>query len=239
MAQAKVQHVQLCLQRGDSRVPFRWFKECGLSANDPMTYQSQPDYLMLARVLIRQHRPDPAISLLQRIFDAADNAGRKGDLIEVLVLQALAYDVKGDAKRAFAMLANALCQAEQEGYVRTFIDEGAPMAILLQRAAQQSVTLAYVKYLLSVLTHPGQRLQDSRKSADDTTEVAEALVEPLSERELEVLRLVAAGRSNQETAAVLQISPTTVKKHLSNILGKLNTKNRTEAAAKAQRLHLI
>ena len=239
IAQVKVQHVQICLQRDDHRVPFRWFKECGLNPTDPVPYHSQYEYLTLARILIRQHRPDPALSLLKRIFEAADNAGRKGDLIEVLALQALAYEAKGDPKRAFAMLANALCEAEQEGYVRTFIDEGAPMTILLQRAAQQGVTLAYVKDLLSAFSHVGQRHQDPPISVGDTVDPAKPLVEPLSERELEVLRLVAAGRSNQETAELLLISPTTVKKHLSNILGKLNTKNRTEAAAKAQQLHLI
>jgi LuxR family maltose regulon positive regulatory protein len=239
MAQATLHGVQLCLQRGEQTVPARWLKECGLTPNDPVPYSNQAGYLTLARVLIRQHRPDPALSLLKRMFDAAESAGRKGDLIEVLALQALAYEAKADVKRAFAMLANALCQAEHEGVVRTFVDEGAPMATLLQRAAQQGVTVAYVKDLLSAFSHVGPGYQDSPKSPDASLESVEALVEPLSARELEVLRLVAAGHSNQETADVLQISPTTVKKHLSNILGKLNTKNRTEAAAKAQRLHLI
>ncbi len=239
IAQAKAQHVRLCLQRGDHSVPLRWLKECGLTPSASAPYRSQIEYLTLARVLIKQHRPDAAISLLIRIFESAENVGRKSDLIEVLALQALAYEVKGDPKRAFAMLANALCEAEQEGYVRTFVDEGAPMAALLQRAAQQGVTLAYVKALLSVFAHFGQRPQDSPAPVDNIVEVGESLVEPLSERELEVLRLVAAGHSNQDTAEMLLISPTTVKKHLSNILGKLNTKNRTEAAAKAQRLHLI
>ena len=239
MAQAMLHRVQLCLQRGEQTVPVRWLKECGLTPNDPVPYYNQAGYLMLARVLIKQHRPDPALSLLKRMFDAAENAGRNGDLIEVLVLQALAYEAKADAKRAFATLANALCQAEQEGVVRTFVDEGAPMAALLQRAAQHGVTMVYVKDLLSAFSHPGPGRQNFPQSPGTSSEVVDSLVESLSTRELEVLRLVAAGRSNQEAADVLQISPTTVKKHLSNILGKLNTKNRTEAAAKAQQLHLL
>ena len=238
-AQATLHRVQLCLQRGEQAVPVRWLKECGLTPNDPVPYFSQAGYLTLARVLIRQHRPDPALSLLKRIFDAAENAGRKGDLIEILALQALAYEAKADTKRAFAMVATALCQAEQEGVVRTFVDEGAPMAALLQRAAQHGVTMVYVKDLLSAFSHPGPGRQNSPQSPGTNSEIADSLVESLSARELEVLRLVAAGRSNQEAADVLQISPTTVKKHLSNILGKLNTKNRTEAAAKAQQLHLL
>jgi len=151
----------------------------------------------------------------------------------------LAYEAKGEPEHAFAAVANALCQAEREGYVRTFVDEGAPMARLLQRAAERGLTLVYVRRLLDAFAHlqyrslaPSDRIGDSIRGID-------SLIEPLSERELEVLRLVAAGNSNRETAVVLCISPTTVKKHLDNILGKLGTKNRTQAAAKARQLRLI
>jgi LuxR family transcriptional regulator, maltose regulon positive regulatory protein len=247
LAQVKMQHVQLCLQRGDSTIPSRWARECGLSLSDHVAYRSQPDYLTLSRVLIRQRRAAQTLPLLERLLESALSAGRTGDLVEIWALQALAHEANGDTKLAFAALANALCEAEREGYVRIFVDEGAPMVGLLQQAVHRGVTVDYVNNLLALCTHSsfmslGQRSHGTNATVDSNLAAEptiEPLLEPLSEREIEVLRMVAAGRSNRETADTLMISPTTVKKHLSNILSKLNTKNRTEATAKAQRLNII
>ena len=239
IALAKAHQVQQRLKRGELSAPARWLHECGLSPKDPVPYWRQSEYLTLVRVLMSQRQPDQAILVLERLLEDAEIAGRGSDAIKILVLKALAYEAKGEPEHAFAAVANALCQAEREGYVRTFVDEGAPMARLLQRAAERGLTLVYVRRLLDAFAHlqyrslaPSDRIGDSIRGID-------SLIEPLSERELEVLRLVAAGNSNRETAVVLCISPTTVKKHLDNILGKLGTKNRTQAAAKARQLRLI
>ena len=239
IAQAKAHQAQQRLKRGELSAPARWLHECGLSPKDPVPYFRQSEYLTLVRVLTSQRQPDQAILLLERLLEDAEKAGRGSDAIKILVLRALAHEANGEPEHAFTAVANALCQAEREGYVRTFVDEGAPMAALLQGAAARGVTVVYVRRLLDAFADiqhrslaPPDRISGSIRGTD-------SLIERLSERELEVLRLVAAGYPNSEAAVVLCISPSTVKKHLSNILGKLGTKNRTQAAAKARQLRLI
>ena len=231
--------MQQRLKRGELSAPTRWLHECGLSPKDPVPYWRQSEYLTLVRVLTSQRQPDQAILVLERLLEDAEKAGRGSDAIKIQVLEALAYEAKGEPEHAFAAVANALCQAEREGYVRTFVDEGAPMARLLQRAAVRGITLVYVRNLLDVFADIQHRSPAPPDRISGSIRGTDSLIEPLSERELEVLRLVAAGYSNSEAAVVLCISPTTVKKHLGNILGKLGTKNRTQASARARQLHLI
>ena len=239
LAHVKAYQAQQWLKRGQLHAPARWLHECGLNPKDPVPYCRHFEYLTMARVLTGQRQPDQAILLLERLLEDAEKAGRVSDAIKILVLKALAYEAKGEPEHAFAAVADALCQAESEAYVRTFVDEGAPMVRLLQRAAERGVTLVYVRRLLDAFAHLQHRSPAPPDRIDDSIRGTDSLIEPLSERELEVLRLVAAGNSNRETAVVLCISPTTVKKHLDNILGKLDTKNRTQAAAKARQLRLI
>jgi len=145
-----------------------------------------------------------------------------GYVIEILVLQAMAHQAQNKPDSALKCLKQALTLAEPEGYVRVFADEGAPMAALLRRAAAQGVSPAYVGQLLAAMGPPRP---------------ATPLVEPLSARELEVLRLIVAGLSNKEIAAQLYLAVGTVKKHINNIYGKLGVSRRAQAIAKARELY--
>jgi LuxR family maltose regulon positive regulatory protein len=174
--------------------------------------------------------------------------------LKVSILQALAYGALRDTPRAMARLEQALSLAEPESYIRIFVDEGAPMAALLRQAAAQGLAPIYVSKLLAAfptveqpseggteptLPEESRKEQKVASSPLNSQSFAPALIEPLSERELEVLRLVAAGRSNQEIARELIISVGTAKKHLNNIFGKLNVSSRTQAVALARELNLL
>jgi LuxR family maltose regulon positive regulatory protein len=167
-----------------------------------------------------------APTLLAQLLQAARAAGRMGSAIKILALQALAFQAQGDHGQALSALKQVLALAEPEGYMRTFVDEGPPMAKLLRHALSQGIAPSYVARLLAAF-------------GETTEPTAQPLVEPLSERELEVLRLVAAGLSNREIAQELVIAVSTVKSHTNHIYGKLGVKNRTQAAAWAKELNLL
>lgn len=154
--------------------------------------------------------------------------GRNGSLIEILIVQALAFAAQGRENAALAALDQALDLAEPEGYIRLFLDEGAPMAALLRRAVSQHLHTDYALHLL-----------DAMGDAALAAVPVQPLPEPLSERELDVLRRVAAGYSNSEIAQELVVALSTVKRHISNIYGKLNVGSRTQAIAKAKELGLL
>jgi LuxR family maltose regulon positive regulatory protein len=170
-----------------------------------------------------------ALDLLQRQLEAAKATGRVENTVTILVLQALAFQMVGDGDQALSALERALSLAEPGGYVRTFVDEGEPMARLLRRALTQGIAPGYVRKLLVAY--------EERTPA--ASPAAQALIEPLTEREFEVLRLVAAGLSNQEIARELVIAVSTVKSHINHIYGKLAVKSRTQAVARARELDLV
>jgi LuxR family transcriptional regulator, maltose regulon positive regulatory protein len=172
--------------------------------------------------------------------------GRTGSLIQVGALEALAHAASGDQTGALTTLAPALALAGPEGYVRVFVDEGTPMLHLLGRfaAAQGTGRVALPPavsphYLdrLAQAFRPG-RARLTARTTHDASEVA-GLIEPLSDRELQVLRLLAAGRSNQQIADELVVVLDTVKKHVGHILDKLGAANRTHAVARARALGLL
>jgi LuxR family maltose regulon positive regulatory protein len=148
--------------------------------------------------------------------------------IKILALQALVFHAQGDSQEALSALSRALSLAEPEGYVRTFIDEGQPMTRLLRLALSRGIAPDYVSRLLGAI--------------DEEVELAppamESLIEPLTERELEVLRLIVAGLSNPEIAEELFIAISTVKSHVNHIYGKLGVESRTQALLRAQDLGL-
>jgi len=171
--------------------------------------------------------------------------GRIGSLVEIQTLRSLALAADGDETGAVAALADALSLAHGEGYVRVFADEGHPMGALLGRlvAAQRAdetiahgVPLDYVARLLKAI---GEQDLPRQLPAAGRQVSAPGLVEPLTARELEVLGLLAAGRSNRDIAADLVVTLDTVKKHVSRILSKLGAVNRTEAVARGRGLGLI
>jgi LuxR family transcriptional regulator, maltose regulon positive regulatory protein len=234
---------RLLLAQGDLAAAARWTQERGLGADDEPSYPHEPEYLVLARVLLAQGRPDQALGLLQRLHASATAQRRLGSLIELQALRALTLAASGDEPGALAALAEALTLACPQGYVRVFADEGAPMGALLGRlvAAQRTQQPAARGVPLDCL---GRLL----RAFDATHAVAHAgraaaavpgLIEQLTERELQVLGLLAAGRSNQGIAQELVVSLDTVKKHVSHVLDKLGAANRTEAVARARELGLI
>jgi len=213
----------------------QWARTCGLSADDRPEYAREIEYLTLARVLIAEgrERSDAAKlgavrRLLTQGLQAAERAGRSGSALEILVLLALAWQVQGETARALGALERVLTLAEPEGYVRLLVDEGAPMADLLQQAARRSLSSAY-----------GLRLLAALDRAPSSHSAAQPLAEPLTVRELEVLRLLAAGLSSREIAAELVVSLSTAKAHARHIFGKLEVHNRTQAAVRARELHLL
>jgi len=143
-------------------------------------------------------------------------------------LQALGLQATGKHELAMAALSQALMQAEPEGYVRTFVDEGRSMAALLHRARSRDVMPEYTARLLAAFP-----------PAPQGARIRPVFNEPLSDRELEILRLVASGASNQDIADTLSIALTTARKHVSNILGKLGVRNRTQAASRGRDLGLL
>ena len=158
-------------------------------------------------------------------------------MIEILVLQALAHEAQCESPSALVPLERALALAEPEGYVRVFVDEGRPMAQLLSEAAAHGIMLDYTGKLLAAFE--AEDRIDSDDSPRLTPPASQPLVEPLSDRELEVLQLIAQGLSNREISERLFLAIITVKGHNRNIFRKLQVRRRTEAIARARELGLL
>ena len=221
-----------------------WVNARGLSVEDELSYLHEYEHLTLARVLITQYRRDcidngldQAIGLLTRLLETAEAEERTGSSIEILVVQALAYEAKGDLAGAIASLERALTLAEPEGYVRIFAECGPPMARLLQEAMTRGITSTYTHQLLTALETWGQS-QDGAPTASSVPS-PQALIEPLSQRELDVLRLLTTELSGPEIARELVVALSTVRTHTKRIYGKLNVTNRRAAVKRAAELNLI
>ena len=236
------QWARLLMAQGDLAGAARWVKDRGLRADDQPDYPREPGHLVLARVLLAQERPGQALALLDRLHAAAVTHDRAGSLIEIQALRALALAVSGEETAAVDALAGALTLACPQGYVRVFADEGPQMAALVgrliaaQRAGQAAagVPLGCLARLQRAFG-PEHTLPDPARG----TAAVPGIVEPLTARELEVLGMLAAGRSNQAIAGELVVTLDTVKKHVSHVLDKLGAANRTEAVARARELALI
>jgi LuxR family transcriptional regulator, maltose regulon positive regulatory protein len=236
------QRARLLLAQGDVAAATAWTSERGLSPDDEPVYPREREYLVLARVLLAQDQPVQALKLLEGMLTAAAVQSRTGSVIEIGALRALALAACGDQDAAVDALARALALGYPQGYVRVFADEGAPMRSLLarlaaaqlgQRASGRDINASYLTALLRACDETDDGAPSGRAAAQP------GLIEPLTERELEVLRLLAAGRSNQRIAHELVVALDTVKKHVTHILGKLGAANRTEAAVRARQVGLI
>jgi LuxR family maltose regulon positive regulatory protein len=183
---------------------------------------------------------DDALALLARLLEAAGRAGWVNEQIQVQILRSLAFEARGDRAEALAALGEALALAEPAGYVRTFVEEGLPMARLLHQAAARGVRADYAGRLLAAFEF---QVADGDTMGGDRalkgSGPAEALIEPLSERETEVLALIAEGLTNREIGQQLCISLGTVKAHTSNVYGKLGVRSRTEAVARSRVLGIL
>jgi LuxR family transcriptional regulator, maltose regulon positive regulatory protein len=228
---------RLLLAQGDLPGATRFAQDNGLGPDDEPDYARESGHLVLARILLAQDRPEQALALLDRLHAAAVAQDRAGSLIETGALRALALAASGDEAGAVTTLAGALALAGPQGYVRVFADEGPPMAALLGRIiAAQHTGRAAAEVPLGYLARLQRAFGPGRPARD---RVPSGIVDPLTSRELEVLEMLAAGRSNQAIADELVVTLDTVKKHVGHVLGKLGAANRTEAVARARELNLI
>jgi LuxR family maltose regulon positive regulatory protein len=240
------ERARLALARGDVDAADRWVGGRGLGVEDEPSYPREREYLVLVRALLAKQAPGQALGLLERLHASAADQGRTGTMIEVRTLQALALSAGGDQAGALTALAGALAIGAPEGYLRVFVDEGPPMAALLRRlladrrqerpAAARAASRDHLARLVDAFEQAGLPVRPPVRSGGV---VVAGLVEPLSPRELEVLRLLAAGAPNKTIAKELVVTLDTVKRHLSHLFSKLEVANRTQAVARARELGLL
>ena len=226
-----------------------WVRERGLSAQDNLSYLREFEYITLARILLAQYKRDraersihDAIGLLERLLKAAQEGARMGSVIEILVLQALAHHAEGGINAALKPLQQALTLAEPEGYFRVFLNEGSSMAQLLREAADHRIMPGYTGKLLA-----GFEAETCKSAAkpplpdlrEQSSPASQPLFEPLSQRELELLRLFKTELSGPEIARELVIALSTVRTHTKSIYNKLNVNDRRVAVKRAAELGLI
>jgi LuxR family maltose regulon positive regulatory protein len=206
----------------------RWAHDHKLSEEDELSYVREFEYLTLARVMLAQGQLGKALDLLERLLPAAEQGGRTGSVLEILVLRALGHQSHGDTQSAVTSLARALVLAEPEGYERLFIDAGPPMTALLRAAAEQGTTPAYAGRLLAL-----------GGTSYDHVPAQRGVIDPLSERELDVLRLLGTDLSGPEIARELVVSLHTVRSHTKSIYTKLGVNTRRAAVREAGDLRLL
>jgi LuxR family transcriptional regulator, maltose regulon positive regulatory protein len=225
-------HARVLVRQGRTGDALGWAREHGISVEDDLSYVHEYEHITLARALLGSGSADQASGLLDRLLQAAELGGRTGSMIEILVLQALANDVRRDMRAALVPLERALTLAEPEGYVRVFVDEGPRMAALLQAAAKRGIAPGYVQRLL---THSGAATREPHA----TQNLIKIKIEPLSERELDVLRLLATDLDGPEIASQLTVSLNTMRTHTKSIYTKLGVNSRRAAVHRAEELALL
>jgi len=220
-----------------------WARGHGLSVEDNLSYLREFEHITLARVLLAQYKSDRAdhsmretMLFLERLLKAAEEGERTGSAIAILIVQARAHQLQGDIPAALMPLHQALTLAEPEGYVRTFVDEGPPMAQLLREAAARGILPAYTGKLLAACE--AQEQKRAGEAPLPTPPASQPLIEPLSERELDVLRLLKSELSGPEIARELVVALSTVRTHTKRIYAKLDVANRRAAVNRAAELGL-
>ena len=221
---------RIWLLEGDLKAASQWAHERKLHPDDTLTWARESEHLVLARILIAQNRLDEAHALLTRLLESQEEGNRILRMIEVLVLLTLTFQVLGDMAQATGVLERALALAEPEGHMGALVDAGEQLVPLLLQVASRGKATDHIARLLNAL------------EADQPVEAAlpaQQLVDPLSERELEVLRLIATGLSNPEIAQELVIAVGTVKAHTSAIYRKLDVRGRAQAIVRSQELGIL
>jgi LuxR family transcriptional regulator, maltose regulon positive regulatory protein len=227
----------------------KWVHDQVLSVKSELSYMREYDHITLARVLLacyQNDRADGSISvvmgLLERLLEAAEEGGRKGSVIEILILQAIAYHTLNDLPAALLALQHALALAEPEGYIRIFLDEGSSMMQLLREASARAIMPDYTDKLVAAFEVEKQKTEgkpDLSPALPEGHRDGEPLIEPLSQRELKILQLIAQGLSNREIGERLFLALDTIKGHNRRIYDKLQVQSRTEAIARARELGLL
>lgn len=228
------------LQFGELEDAYRWERNLRyFESDDPLLAEFES--LVRIRLQLIEGRLAEVVSTLQKLLTEAEATQRMGSVIETLILQARAYIALRQKEHATDVLRQALTLAEPEGYVQVFVNEGMTMVELLRAVGRQTGASYLRSYIGRLLTaFPNKDQGDASQLSSLNSQLASSvLIEPLSERELEVLRLLGEGASNEQIASHLVISIHTVRKHVSNILEKMDAKNRTEAVAYARRSGLL
>ncbi|MEJ2707214.1 MAG: LuxR C-terminal-related transcriptional regulator [Anaerolineales bacterium] len=233
--------VRVWLAQDDRQAASRWavsLDEKEIDANNPFQFADEIIRITRARVFLAQDKPEDALSLLSNLEETARSCGRMGRLIEILILKALATQRMGDTEEAHITLTESLSLAEPSGYMRVFLDEASPLQLLLAQwlaHAGAGSLRDYAAHLLSQFETEAHEVTVAQEKGPPTG----VLIEPLSQRELEVIHLIAVGYTNKEIAQELVVAPGTVKAHTSSIYRKLDVTNRTEAAARARQLGIL
>jgi LuxR family maltose regulon positive regulatory protein len=212
-----------------------WAQSNDITTNGDYLFHRENEYFSLIRLLIAQNKFGEAFSLAERILHINQETGNKRAELESLILLSIIKFEEGNAEVALKKLQAALKMAEPEGFFRIFVDEGPPMARLLYEALSRKISPEYVQKLLAAFPNvePEKEVMSQPIVSDSEW------IEPLSERELEVLQLIADGISRPEIASRLVISLNTVKTHARNIYGKLGVNNQMQAVGKARGLGLL
>jgi LuxR family maltose regulon positive regulatory protein len=227
---------KIWLKEGNKAALRQWVQEHLLDTDGEPLFVREVEYLVFARILILRGELEEAVNLVERLIERAQAGGRVTRQIEMYLVLALAVQELGDTNKAMSTLSKSLSLAESRGHIRLFVNEGPPMARLLYEALSRDIFPGYVRQLLAAFPNvePTEQIERTRAQAP-----ASDLVEPLSERELEVLQLIAEGLTNREIASRLFLSLNTVKAHTRNIYGKLCVHNRTQAVTRARALGVL
>ena len=229
---------------GDVPGAFAWARARGLSAADAPSYLHEYEHLTLARVLLAHHAAGggrlpltEAAALLDRLLAAAEAGGRTGSVIEILVLRALALGGAGEPEQASASLERAVRLAEPEGSVQVFADVPSPPVGLLQSLARRHRTWTFVRHLAAVVSPPDRPA--AARPGPGPEDTADQLLDPLSTRELDVLRYLASDLDGPAIARELGVSLTTVRTHTQHVYTKLGVNSRRAAVRRAHQLRLF
>jgi LuxR family maltose regulon positive regulatory protein len=237
-----IAEAKLCAQQGDLQVAQRWLGERGWGSNRPTLEQSDDayivrirkyEYLLQVRVMVAQFQIEKALAILESLQPKMEPRGRVDICIEIEILKALSLQVQGDLDGALLALESALSLAKPGGYMRIFLDEGKPMTRLLREAISRGIETEYAGRLLAAA--PISEQANSTRPSHYPTE----MVDPLTQRELQVLRLLATRLTSTEIADELYISANTARYHIKNIYGKLNVHRRDDAVGRAKTLGLL
>jgi LuxR family maltose regulon positive regulatory protein len=234
--------VKFWLKKDNVPTAKRWIasQEERLSSGGKSAFENELFFISQARVMLAMDQIDEALSLLSHLEKNARKSGRNGRLIEILMLKAVGLQRMGEKEQALGGLAESLLLAEPQGYVRTFLDEGQPMRQMIAKWLSDNNSNSLQMYASHLLTQFESEpsvftIADEIKFATNE----QTLIEPLSRRELEVLELIALGKTNQEVAQQLVVSRGTIKAHAASIYRKLDVTNRTAAVARARQLGIL
>jgi LuxR family maltose regulon positive regulatory protein len=223
------------LEENELEAASKWVEELRSDASGKLPFLSEIECIVLARTLIAQESVDEATKLLRQLLVTAEAGEHTSRIIKILILQALTFQAGEDTIRALTALEQALTLAEPGGFIRIFVDEGPPMSRLLYKALSRGIASDYVRRLLAAFPDV-----EPEQAGPPSTQAPEPdLIEPLSEREMQVLELIAGGLTNPEIASRLFLSPHTIKVHAHNIYGKLGVHSRMQAVARARALGVL